>query len=82
SYLIDVYRWRKGLMQKIDQHDAPIVRMGINLSGTGNWGFRHADKPVTYLSWDDIAYVTGQPSAGPPKLVSDFFKKREYAVCQ
>ncbi|MGV7188955.1 hypothetical protein [Xanthomonas axonopodis] len=50
SYLINVYRWRKGVMQKIDQREAPIARMGINLSGTGNWGFRHADKPVTYLS--------------------------------
>lgn len=82
SYLIEVYRWRKGVMQKIDQHDAPIARMGINLSGTGNWGFRDADKPVTYLSWDDIAYVTGQPSAGPPELISEFYKDREYAVCQ
>ncbi|MFC3655009.1 hypothetical protein FZ025_12680 [Xanthomonas hyacinthi] len=82
SYLIDVYRWRKGLMQKIDQHDAPIARMGINLSGTGNWGFRHADKPVTYLSWDDIAYVTRQSRAGPPELISEFYKDREYAVCQ
>ncbi|MCC5041928.1 MULTISPECIES: hypothetical protein [Xanthomonas] len=82
SYLINVYRWRKGVMQKIDQHEAPIERMGINLSGTGNWGFRHANKPVTYLSWDDIAYVTRQPSSGPPKLISDFYKKRDYAVCK
>ncbi|MFC3655005.1 hypothetical protein ACFOPN_04745 [Xanthomonas hyacinthi] len=82
SYLINVYRWHKGAMQKIDQHDAPIARMGINLSGTGNWGFRHADKPVTYLSWDDIAYVTRQSRAGPPELISEFYKDREYAVCQ
>ncbi|MCT8358779.1 hypothetical protein NLA05_21355 [Xanthomonas citri pv. anacardii] len=79
SYLVDIYRWRKGVMQKIDPHGAPIERMGINLSGTGNWGFRHADRPVTYLSWDDIAYVTGQPSSGPPKLIADFYKKRDYA---
>lgn len=83
SYLINVYRWRKGVMQKIDQHEAPIERMGINLSGTGNWGFRHADRPVNYLSWDDIAYVTGQASSGPPKLLSEFYKKRQaYAVCK
>ncbi|MFO3706895.1 hypothetical protein ACI6Q5_18430 [Xanthomonas codiaei] len=82
SYLINVYRWRNGVIQKIDQHEAPISRMGINLSGTGNWGFRHADRPVTYLSWDDIAYVTGQGSSGPPKLIADFYKKRDYAVCK
>ncbi|WP_274514076.1 hypothetical protein [Xanthomonas campestris] len=82
SYLINVYRWRKGVMQKIDQHEAPIERMGINLSGTGNWGFRHADKPVTYLSWDDISYVTGQRSAGPPMRISEFYSDLKYAICQ
>ncbi|PPU77738.1 hypothetical protein K6978_16190 [Xanthomonas cucurbitae] len=50
SLLINVYRWHKGVMQKIDQQEAPISRMRINLSGTGNWGFRHADRPITYLS--------------------------------
>ena len=82
AYLIRVYRWRKGKMQEIDQGEAPIARMGINLSGKGNWAFRDADRPKTYFSWDDIAYVTGQLSAGPPKLISDFYKKRSsYAVC-
>ncbi|MGY4889238.1 UNVERIFIED_CONTAM: hypothetical protein EX528_02260 [Xanthomonas axonopodis] len=83
TYLMSVYRWRNREMQEVNQHEAPITRMGINLSGTGNWGFRHADRPVTYLSWDDIAYVTGQPSSGPPKLLSEFYKKRQgYAVCK
>ncbi|WP_230812684.1 MULTISPECIES: hypothetical protein [Xanthomonas translucens group] len=82
SYLINVYRWRKGVMQKIDQREAPIARMGINLSGTGNWGFRHGDKPKTYLSWDDVAFVTGQLSAGPPELISEFYKIRKYAICK
>lgn len=83
TYLMNVYRWRNREMQEINQHEAPIARMGINLSGTGNWGFRHADRPVNHLSWDDIAYVTGQPSSGPPKLLSEFYKKRQsYAVCK
>lgn len=82
SYLINVYRWRKGVMQKIDQHEAPIARMGINLSGTGNWGFRHADKPVTYLSWDDVSYATGQGSAGPSMRISEFYSDRKYAICK
>ncbi|MFO3707521.1 hypothetical protein ACI6Q5_21715 [Xanthomonas codiaei] len=81
TYLIEVYRWRKGVMQRVDQQQAPIAQMGVNLSGTGNWGVRHADRPVTYLSWDDIAYVTRQPTSGPPKLISEFYKKRDYAIC-
>lgn len=82
SYLINVYRWHNLTMQEIDQHEAPIARMGINLSGTGNWGFRHGDKPKTYLSWDDVAFVTGQLSAGPPELISEFYKIRKYAICK
>ncbi|MEQ7925942.1 hypothetical protein ABQW55_004435 [Xanthomonas citri pv. malvacearum] len=67
TYLMSVYRWCNSKMQEINQHEAPIARMGINLSGTGNWGFRHADRSVNYLSWDDIAYATGQPSSRTPK---------------
>lgn len=82
TYLMSVYRWRNREMQEINQNEAPIARMGINLSGTGNWGFRHADKPVAYLSWDDVSYVTGQGSAGPPMRISEFYSDRKYAICK
>ncbi|MBO9828165.1 hypothetical protein J7373_07860 [Xanthomonas sp. A2111] len=82
TYLLSVYRWRKGAMQEIDQREAPIARMGVNLSGTGNWGLRHADKPVTYLSWKDVAFATKQPSEGPPELISEFYNTHDRAVCK
>ncbi|UYK90638.1 hypothetical protein [Xanthomonas sacchari] len=82
TYLFNVYRWRKGTVQEIDQSEAPIARMGVNLSGTGNWGLRHADKPVTYLSWKDVAFATKQPSEGPPELISEFYNAHDRAVCK
>ncbi|NIJ72410.1 MULTISPECIES: hypothetical protein [unclassified Xanthomonas] len=82
TYLARIYRWREGVLQEIEQGDAPIARMRINLSGMGNWMFRDASPAKTYFSWDDIAFATGQPSKGPPELVSKFFNSRSsYAVC-
>ncbi|MEE7546373.1 hypothetical protein HF319_04415 [Xanthomonas sp. Kuri4-1] len=80
--LVDVYRWRNQKLEKVSQNDAPIKKMRVNLSGDGNWRFRHADKPKKYFSWEDVAYSTLQPSSNPPELIYDYYSKRSKRFCE
>ncbi|UIE43691.1 hypothetical protein [Xanthomonas citri] len=81
DYQVRVIRWRNEKMQEVDQHDAPIESMRLNLSGNSNWKFRHEDKSKKYLSWQDVAKATGQSEYSPPMLISEFYKIRKHAVC-
>ncbi|MCC3254755.1 hypothetical protein [Xanthomonas campestris] len=40
DFLLNVLRWRNGKVQEIDQHEAPLDKMRINLSGNAHWILR------------------------------------------
>lgn len=40
DFLLNVLRWRNGEVQEIDQHEAPLDKMRINLSGNAHWILR------------------------------------------
>ncbi|WP_235048237.1 hypothetical protein [Xanthomonas cassavae] len=81
DYLLDVMRWRGGKMQLIDQNEAPIERMRVNLSGDSHWRFRNGGEYSHYLSWKDVAGVTGQFDYNPPKLISEFYREVPNLIC-
>ncbi|WP_372380029.1 hypothetical protein [Xanthomonas sp. NCPPB 1062] len=40
EFLLNVLRWRNGKVQEIDQHEAPLDKMRMNLSGNAHWILR------------------------------------------
>lgn len=79
--LLNVLRWRNGKVQEIDQREAPLDRMRINLSGNAHWILRKDSWGAQHVSWKEVARVTGQFDERPPKLVSDFYTRTPNLSC-
>ena len=73
SYIAVFYRWTNGERQEISQQQASVDLLANNVTGvsqprtTGKEGY-------SYLSWNEVAAATGQPSSGPPNSLTEFFE--------
>ena len=81
AYVARFYRWQQGKLQSIAQDAQPVSRMRMNISGVSQWGLT-SKGDSTYLSWPDVARVTGQREDGPPMLLRDKFAKDEWLHCK
>ncbi|MDO7934042.1 hypothetical protein Q6A26_14600 [Xanthomonas euvesicatoria pv. eucalypti] len=83
EFLLNVLRWRNGKVQEIDQHEAPLDKMRMNLSGNAHWILRKDGWAggAQHLSWKEIARVTGQFDDQPPRSVSDFYTRTPNLSC-
>lgn len=81
DFSIVVYRWRKGEMHTVDQLDAPLNKMGRNLSGISHWGYQKSDDR-TYLSADDVAYATMRPIGTPPVPLRTYLEGERSLRCK
>ncbi|MFO3706894.1 hypothetical protein ACI6Q5_18425 [Xanthomonas codiaei] len=83
DFLLNVLRWRNGKVQEIDQHEAPLDKMRINLSGNAHWILRKDGWAggAQHVSWKEVARVTGQFEDQPPRSVSDFYTRTPNLSC-
>ncbi|MBB3834591.1 hypothetical protein FHR55_002824 [Xanthomonas arboricola] len=83
EFLLNVLRWRNGKVQEIDQHEAPLDKMRINLSGNAHWILRKDGWAggAQYLSWKEVADLTGQWEEQSPRSVLNFYTKTPNLSC-
>ncbi|PPU59840.1 hypothetical protein XcodCFBP4690_18840 [Xanthomonas codiaei] len=78
EFLLNIFRWRNGKMREIDQSEAPLDQMRMNLSGNAHWILRKDGWAggAQYLSWKEVADLTGQFDDQPPSMVSEFYARK------
>ncbi|QHG89179.1 hypothetical protein K6982_15275 [Xanthomonas cucurbitae] len=82
DFLLNVLRWRNGKMQEIDQSEAPLEKMRMNLSGDAHWILHNDGRGGQYLSWKEVADLTRQWEEQPPSLVLDFYTRTPNLSCK
>ena len=82
TYVAKFYRWESGRPVKIEQQNAPVDLMRMNISGVSQWGHTKGSDP-TYLSMKDVNDSNGVTRDDPPPTLRKFFEEQQkhYLIC-
>ncbi|MGE8281339.1 MAG: hypothetical protein ACN6O2_12985 [Stenotrophomonas sp.] len=81
TYMANFYRWKSGRMEKLNQQQAPVDRLHMNITGVSRGPY---SEQMAFLSVADVNAANHVSSYAEPPTLREVFEKmqKNYLMCQ